>query len=279
MLVSLIFLYQPPFLTFVQVYHEVVRDDSDAGAVTFLLVSRVRNARGLNSAHARWTPRAKALKRAAAAQQNNNHSDVTSASDLVLPRFHEFASYHEASCRPLERGLYLGYVRLKSSMDQIRVLVPREAPNTIPHVRVRSAPTVSREEWSWLRALSRGEARAPPTHAQAAFHASLSAASSDLLASLGVSEAASADHRLHDVAVIELSDDVAFLLLLPPADGVCSLQDPDELLGSQSLTTLPVQAFEMGEITNRIFYLLINIIGVVEGRLLVCPIHDPHPWF
>ena len=52
--------------------------------------------------------------------------------------------YHQTSKIPLEKGLYLGYLKLKSSVDLIRVLVPEKMPNVLPHVKIRNCPNVSR---------------------------------------------------------------------------------------------------------------------------------------
>lgn len=60
-------------------------------------------------------------------------------------------NYNRNSCRLLPRGLYLGYVKLKSSVDMIKVLVPQRTPNVLPNIRVRENPHVSREEWDYLR--------------------------------------------------------------------------------------------------------------------------------
>ena len=68
----------------------------------------------------------------------------------------------QVSNRPLQRGLYIGYLKLKSSVDLIRVLVPKAAPNLVPHAKVRDNPWVSSEEWQWLRKLA--AANQPPVN-------------------------------------------------------------------------------------------------------------------
>lgn len=50
----------------------------------------------------------------------------------------------QVSNKPLPRGLYLGYLKMKSSVDLIRVLVPKDAPNLLPHAKIRDNPWVSR---------------------------------------------------------------------------------------------------------------------------------------
>lgn len=52
--------------------------------------------------------------------------------------------YENASGTPLPRGLYLCYLKLKSSVDLIRILVPQNKPNILPFVQVRNSPCVTR---------------------------------------------------------------------------------------------------------------------------------------
>jgi hypothetical protein len=42
------------------------------------------------------------------------------------------------------RGLYLGFMKLRTSVDAIHITVPRYSPNILPHVKVRDNPHVSR---------------------------------------------------------------------------------------------------------------------------------------
>lgn len=43
----------------------------------------------------------------------------------------------------LPRGLYLGYLKLQSSVDLIQVVVPARAPNVLPHCKMRDNSHVS----------------------------------------------------------------------------------------------------------------------------------------
>lgn len=53
-------------------------------------------------------------------------------------------AYHQRSSHALSAGLYLGYLKLCSAVDQIRVLVPEQLPNILCHVKIRSNPNISR---------------------------------------------------------------------------------------------------------------------------------------
>lgn len=43
----------------------------------------------------------------------------------------------------LPRGLYLGYLKLQSSVEVVRIVAPARTPNVPPHTRVRDNPHVS----------------------------------------------------------------------------------------------------------------------------------------
>ena len=45
---------------------------------------------------------------------------------------------------PLPKGLYLGYLKLQSTMEQMYIMVPQAVPNVLPHVKVRDCPNVTR---------------------------------------------------------------------------------------------------------------------------------------
>ena len=55
-------------------------------------------------------------------------------------------------------------------------------------------------------------------------------------------------HRLYDLEVIELSEDVSFIMVLPPSDSVCNVPGNQDMLTQRpGYVTLPVKLFEMGE--------------------------------
>lgn len=51
--------------------------------------------------------------------------------------------YHQVSSIRLSRGLYLGYLKMHSSVDLIQVVVPAKTPNVLPHCKIRDNPHVS----------------------------------------------------------------------------------------------------------------------------------------
>ena len=42
------------------------------------------------------------------------------------------------------RGLYLGYLKGRSSVASMRVICSREYPNVLPHHKIRDNPNISR---------------------------------------------------------------------------------------------------------------------------------------
>lgn len=58
----------------------------------------------------------------------------------------DILAYHRRSCHRLTTGLYLGYLKLSSSVDQIKVLVSQRTPNMLCHTRIRENGNVSRSE-------------------------------------------------------------------------------------------------------------------------------------
>ena len=52
--------------------------------------------------------------------------------------------YEQASHAPLEPGLYVGYLKLTSSMELINIMVPEERPNSLPYAKVREHSHVSK---------------------------------------------------------------------------------------------------------------------------------------
>ena len=62
----------------------------------------------------------------------------------VVCSVQEKLAYHRRSRKQLSPGLYLGYLKLCTSMDQIRALVPQKLPNVLCHTKIRDNANVSR---------------------------------------------------------------------------------------------------------------------------------------
>jgi len=88
-----------------------------------------------------------------AAQKSSNYLLLASLSlyDLLLFHLNEIIDFDRTSTIPLNRGLYLGFVQLQTTVESMRLLVPRSRPNMVPCARIRDNAHVSREEWQLLK--------------------------------------------------------------------------------------------------------------------------------
>ncbi|KAG7174880.1 Ankyrin repeat and fibronectin type-III domain-containing protein 1-like [Homarus americanus] len=251
-----------------QFYHKPIVGSN--GTLVFCTMRHVKSTKVVSAMNVKWIPLSKLKERKSTASgQSSTQSDGgTSAGDILLSSLQDQILYDKVSRVPLRRGLYLGYLKLQSSVDVLQVLVPEKTPNMFPHVKIRDNPHVSREEWEWVQSLelasmeqwhlsagaesveNEGERCSPlpsvPSAAQHVWHSQLCQATQQLLNQLEVEEEAQHQHRLYCREVLELSPDVALLLVMPPVDAVCSAPGQEDALFSQpNLATLPLQIFEM----------------------------------
>ena len=56
--------------------------------------------------------------------------------------FQDMLVYEKASMTALPKGLYAGYLKLTSSVDLIRIMVPEKLPNVLPYCKIRDTPHV-----------------------------------------------------------------------------------------------------------------------------------------
>ena len=54
----------------------------------------------------------------------------------------------------LHRGLYLGYLKLRTSVDTLSIIVPNAHTNVLPHVKIQDVPNVTKDQWEWLQSFS-----------------------------------------------------------------------------------------------------------------------------
>ncbi|XP_023931146.1 ankyrin repeat and fibronectin type-III domain-containing protein 1 [Lingula anatina] len=165
-------------------------------------------------------------------------------SEVVLSKVNEMILSHQRSNAVLPRGLYMGYLKLKSSMNQMNILVSNSFVNVLPYVKIRESPDVTREEWEFIRNLGNDVPQIKPKPSQQHFREDLNLASVKLLNSLNVSKHYTRSHRLYDSEVIRLNQDVSFIPLLPPVDCVCTGPAQQETPLAKS-KYMPIQAFEI----------------------------------
>ncbi|CAH3157223.1 unnamed protein product [Porites lobata] len=173
--------------------------------------------------------------------------ELFSASEMLLSSVQEKIQYFENSKKCLERGLYIGYLKLRTFVDAIHVVVQENCPNVLPHVKIRDNPNVSREEWQWLQTLdSLKEGIQEPSKTAHEFQALVAKAAESLMEKVGISKEASQLHRIYDREVVELDENVSFIIVFPPPEEVCSAPGQQDSLSSQkNYISLSVQTFEM----------------------------------
>lgn len=139
---------------------------------------------------------------------------------------------------------------MQSSVDQIQIVVPTKTPNVLPHCKIRDNPHISAEEWDFLRpnkAKSSYEmAQNEPTDVQELFLEALIHAAHRIFKYMEISPEHAFAHRLYNFEVMELSPEVSFLIVCPPAELSCAVPGQREILLQRGdLLSLPIQVFEM----------------------------------
>ncbi|XP_051543366.1 ankyrin repeat and fibronectin type-III domain-containing protein 1 isoform X2 [Myxocyprinus asiaticus] len=226
-----------------QVYFEPIKDKH--GNAVLVLMRDMSSCASLEGI--RWIPVSKfQLQR----RSSSSSSEEPTALETLLTTLHEKQSYHWRSRKCLSAGLYLGYLKLYTSVDQIRVLVSQKHPNVLCHTKIRDNGHVSREEWQWLQSLTSLEDSVQVcADAQSAPHRlllDLRNAAKDLLGYINIPNNQAQDFRVYVKEVVELGEGVSFLLLLPPCEEVCSPPGQNHLCSLRSgFFTLPLQIFEL----------------------------------
>ncbi|KAI5623376.1 ankyrin repeat and fibronectin type-III domain-containing protein 1 isoform X2, partial [Silurus asotus] len=172
------------------------------------------------------------------------------ALDILLITIQDILAYQRRSQHRLSPGLYLGYLKLSSSVDQIKVLVPQRTPNMLCHSKIRDNWNVSRDEWEWLNTLSGPEEveradQAADCNAPLLF-CELQTAIKNLLRQINLPLHQAKHFRLYTQEVLELGHNVSFLLLLPASDAVCTAPGQTNPYTPHSgFLNLPLQMFEL----------------------------------
>ncbi|XP_048576333.1 ankyrin repeat and fibronectin type-III domain-containing protein 1 isoform X3 [Nematostella vectensis] len=193
----------------------------------------------------KWTSLSKLQKKLS--YQPGDPLDLCYASDMLITTVKEKVDYFQKSRKPLERGMYIGYLKLRTFVDAIHVVVQESNPNVLPHVKIRDNPNVSREEWQWIQSLdSLGQRKYEPSKSAQELQLLVAQAAEKLMDQVGVSRDAAKLHRIYDREVVELDENVSFLIVFPPPEDVCSAPGQvDTLTSKKDYISLPVQTFEM----------------------------------
>ncbi|XP_037665459.1 ankyrin repeat and fibronectin type-III domain-containing protein 1 isoform X2 [Choloepus didactylus] len=172
------------------------------------------------------------------------------ALDILLITIQDILSYHKRSHQRLSPGLYLGFLKLCSSVDQIKVLVTQKLPNILCHVKIRENSNISKEEWEWIQKLSGSESMESVDHTSDCptqlFFYELQMAVKALLKQINIPLHQARNFRLYTQEVLEMGHNVSFLLLLPASDDVCTAPGQNNPYTPHSgFLNLPLQMFEL----------------------------------
>uniref|UniRef100_A0A803Y6J0 Ankyrin repeat and fibronectin type III domain containing 1 n=1 Tax=Meleagris gallopavo TaxID=9103 RepID=A0A803Y6J0_MELGA len=225
-----------------QVFFEPIKDKQ--GNILILTLKEVKTNQTFESV--RWVP----ICKLQTSRKSVSSPEEPTALDTLLISVQDKLAYHQRSSHALPPGLYLGYLKLCSAVDQIRVLVPEQLPNILCHVKIRSNPNISREEWEWLQKMAsmeepvsvESENETSPNH----LFQELQVAIRELMALVNIPLQEAKDFRLYSQEVLDFGGQVSFLLLLPPSDDVCTAPGQNNPYTPQSgFLTLPLQIFEL----------------------------------
>ncbi|XP_017272087.1 ankyrin repeat and fibronectin type-III domain-containing protein 1 [Kryptolebias marmoratus] len=179
------------------------------------------------------------------------------AMDTLYEQLKDKMSFHRHSIQWAQPGLYVGILKLCSSVEQIRVLVPQRLPNLLCHTRVQHNAHVTREEWAWLQShvytahtgsvhnqLSGEDDGSLESSGLAEFVRSLRAAITHLLTKLNIPLYRAYQYGVYTQELLQFGDNVSMLLLLPPSEDFSSSYWP--LVGTKEPgLTMPLQTFEL----------------------------------
>lgn len=220
-----------------QLYYKPLRDSQ--GTVVLSAVNYVKAPKSVSVLNSRWLPMNKVFKKMVL-------SDDHSISEILMASIQDQINYHQVSSLKLNRGLYVAYLKMQSSVDLIQMVVPAKSPNMLPHCKVRDNPHVSAEEWEYLKQLHLPDVTDNATEQQRTFLELLTSAAKRLFNYMEISNEDAANHRLYDAEVIDLTEDVSFIVVCPSAEMSCSVPGQREILLQRGdLLSLPIQVFEM----------------------------------
>ncbi|XP_023685628.2 ankyrin repeat and fibronectin type-III domain-containing protein 1-like [Paramormyrops kingsleyae] len=179
------------------------------------------------------------------------------AMEVLTEHLKEKLLHHRQSIQRANPGLYVGVLKLRSLVEQIRVLVSQKLPNLLCHARVRHNAHVSREEWAWLQSLSvigddgRGQsisANQEPARLEVTvpgdFVKSLRVAITQLLNKLCIPLHRAHEYRIYTQELLQFGEGISMLLLLPPSEEFSATPRLPEDSQKPGLT-LPLQIFEL----------------------------------
>lgn len=173
----------------------------------------------------------------------------TTAIDSMTKQLLNILNFYEASQIQLQRGLYVGYLKLHSSLNSIRVVVPDVLPSMLPFTRVRDNPHLTREEWEWIKSIDMNE-NFYATKAQERIHSDMAHAIHRLLNELDIDPDLVPGTRLYHAEIVQPDENTTILLILPRSDDVCSVptgssKNTEYMESKRQCNSVPMPVFDM----------------------------------
>ncbi|XP_065168929.1 ankyrin repeat and fibronectin type-III domain-containing protein 1 isoform X2 [Atheta coriaria] len=220
-----------------QLYYKPVKDRQ--GTLVLSTINYIKSPKNVSVLNSRWLPMSKVKNKCVLSDEHNIF-------DLLMASIQEQINYHQVSSLKLNRGLYLAYLKMQSSVDLIQVVVSMKNPNMLPHCKIRDNAHVSAEEWSYLKNQNMPDKLEHATEQQRTFLELVTSAAKRLFNYMDISSEDTATHRLYDSEIIDLTPDVSFLVICPSVEFSCSVPGQREILLQRGdLLSLPLQVFEM----------------------------------
>ncbi|CAF0768060.1 unnamed protein product, partial [Brachionus calyciflorus] len=245
-----------------RVYHNYIKNGSN-GSVFFILVKKITTS--LNQNLVKLNPIEKLLDKNTNFSNkeindiknssiNSNNFNKNNEDTAFLLKYLKLIIEYDINCnKKLSRGFYVAFLKLQSSIELIKVMVPFKIPNSLPCEKIRDNPNVSREEWNLLKSvkldfdkLSINELNSIKCIKQ------ILEAIDRLFKKFDICGDEMQNSRLITRELIEVNEDVTLLLICPTAEQTCIMQltednnqlAPMKIHNDFEYIYLPVQLFE-----------------------------------
>ncbi|XP_025415645.1 ankyrin repeat and fibronectin type-III domain-containing protein 1 isoform X2 [Sipha flava] len=214
-----------------KVYYKPIRDSD--GTTVICTVNNVCQPK--NVVNLKWTPIAKIKKK-------SSRSD--NLTDLLISSIQDQIMFYQTSYTKLQKGLYVGYLLMRSSVDMLHVMVPMQNPNMPVCCKIRDNSHINAEEWLWLQQ----GAGAPSEYKCLGFASQFKVATNQLFSLVQIPKDKRTVQRVYTSEVIEVNQDVSIIMIVPPAEVACAVGEGNQSpvnLHRIKLIPLSVQVFEM----------------------------------
>lgn len=232
------------------VHHRPYQDTH--GTTIFVLVQFIEDYKGFQVSNIKWSSVAK-LQRKYPLIDNIETGNMeslanTNALELLICDVSNIIHHHVQCSNRLPKGLYLGYLKARLSLASMTVVTSSTLPNVFPHYKIRTNPNISREEWIWLQSLASMDKEVTTSYidfGNQSLQKNLLPAIEHFLEILNINPEEVEKHQLYIEEVIELNENVTFLLITPEPEHVCTPPGGRDQFDGQYFSHMPISTFEL----------------------------------